>query len=174
MHARLFQDLHATGGEPPKDFGASPPKRYGGWLLAQRLQERVYRGTAIKGRNFGECPGFSQGRLTEKSPPHISLKLLLGRRRQSEVHALSSHSILSGLWSWVGCQRAALVRPGWGLDPLGDPLAVKGEVKSVKNLRSLLDLFPWKNTVTTNTADSCKSFSLSLSQIVTECGRVHT
>ena len=34
----------------------------------------------------------------------------------------------------------------------------------VKNLRSLLDLFPWKNTVTTNTADSCKSFSLSLSQ----------
>ena len=30
----------------------------------------------------------------------------------------------------------------------------------VKNLRSLLDLFPWKNTVTTNTADSCKSFSL--------------
>ena len=34
----------------------------------------------------------------------------------------------------------------------------------VENLRSLLDLFPWKNTVTTNTADSCKSFSLSLSQ----------
>ena len=45
---------------------------------------------------------------------------------------------------------------------------------AVKNLRSLLDLFPWKNTVTTNTADSCKSFSLSLSQTVTECGRVHT
>ena len=44
----------------------------------------------------------------------------------------------------------------------------------VKNLRSLLDLFPWKNTVTTDTADSCKSFSLSLSQTVTECGRVHT
>ena len=37
----------------------------------------------------------------------------------------------------------------------------------VENLRSLLDLFPWKNTVTTNTADSCKSFSLSLSQTVT-------
>ena len=44
----------------------------------------------------------------------------------------------------------------------------------VKNLRSLLDLFPWKNKVTTTTADSCKSFSLSLSQTVTECGRVHT
>ena len=44
----------------------------------------------------------------------------------------------------------------------------------VENLRSLLDLFPWKNTVTTNTADSCKSFSLSLSQTVTDCGRVHT
>ena len=43
----------------------------------------------------------------------------------------------------------------------------------VKNLRSLLDLFPWKNKVTTTTADSCKSFSLSLSQTVTECGRVH-
>ena len=44
----------------------------------------------------------------------------------------------------------------------------------VENLRSLLDLFPWKNTVTTNTADSCKSFSPSLSQTVTECGRIHT
>ena len=38
----------------------------------------------------------------------------------------------------------------------------------MKNLKSLLDLFPWKNKVTTTTV------SLSLSQTVTECGRVHT
>ena len=32
----------------------------------------------------------------------------------------------------------------------------------MKNLRSLLDLFPWKNKVTTTTADSCKSFFTQL------------
>ena len=34
--------------------------------------------------------------------------------------------------------------------------------------------FPLEEHSHYNTADSCKSFSLSLSQTVTECGRVHT
>ena len=56
---------------------------------------------------------------------------------------------------WIGLrwQQPAKLRAGFG-----------GLKTAVENLRSLLDLFPWKNTVTATTADSCKSFSLSLSQ----------
>ena len=80
--------------------------------------------------------------------------------RGSEVSSVGRLCASNGLWS--------------------DPRHANNTVSSTRNLTCTgrtreklkvpLDLFPWKQQVT---ADSCKSFSLSLEPKVAECLRVH-
>ena len=110
-----------------------------------------------------QCGVPSAACMAVFSPPVFS-----GRRKVEFGQVKQMEKIPGTLWS-SNRKNPHLITSALNFLDKGDR-----QIVHVENLRSLLDLFPWKNTVTTNTADSCKSFSLSLSQTVTECGRIHT